>query len=156
MKKKRNLFESTEIKMPLFIRPGLEIPSEEIEFIYARSSGPGGQNVNKVSSKATLIWNPSKSAVFGSETEAIARMMEQHPSFFTKDGEVVISSQKTRDQPQNRLDCLKKLQTILLQALYRPKNRVPTRPTRGSVHRRLETKARQSKKKNNRRFHDDW
>lgn len=142
--------------MPLFIRPGLEIPSEEIEFIYARSGGPGGQNVNKVSSKATLIWNPAKSAVFGEQTEVIARMMEQHPSYFTKDGDVIISSQLTRDQPKNRLDCLKKLQTILLQALYRPKNRVPTRPTRGSVHRRLENKAKQSEKKSNRKFRNDW
>lgn len=138
--------------MALFIRPGLEIPLEEITFTYARSGGPGGQNVNKVSSKATLFWTPAASEAFGAETDAIARMMEQHPAFFTKDGTVVISSQTSRDQLKNKMDCLKKLQAILLQALHRPKNRVPTRPTRGSVHRRLENKAKNSEKKANRHF----
>ncbi len=138
--------------MSLFIRPGLEIPMEEITFTFARSGGPGGQNVNKVSSKAILFWNPAESATFAEQTEAIACMMEQHPSYFSKDGTIVISSQLTRDQIKNKMDCLKKLQTLILQSLQKPKNRIPTRPTRGSVRRRLEEKARNSQKKAGRQF----
>ena len=138
--------------MSLFIRPGLEIPLEEITFSFARSGGPGGQNVNKVSSKVFLFWNPSQSAVFGEQVEAIKRMKEQHPSYFAKDGTIVISSQVSRDQPKNKMECLKKLQALLVQSLKTPKHRVPTKPTRGSVFRRLENKARNSQKKANRRF----
>lgn len=142
--------------MPLFIRPGLEIPMEEITFTFARSGGPGGQNVNKVSSKATLFWNPETSETFGGETEAIQRMKELHPSLFTKDGTLVISSQIFRDQPKNKLECLKKLQNLILQSLFKPKTRVPTKPTRGSVRRRLESKARNAEKKEGRRFRGDF
>lgn len=138
--------------MSLFIRPGLEIPMEEITFTFARSGGPGGQNVNKVSSKAILFWNPAESVTFAEQTDAIAHMMEQHPSYFSKDGTIVISSQLTRDQIKNKMDCLKKLQTLILQSLQKPKNRIPTRPTRGSVRRRLEDKARNAQKKAGRQF----
>ncbi|MDO4630058.1 MAG: alternative ribosome rescue aminoacyl-tRNA hydrolase ArfB [Planctomycetia bacterium] len=138
--------------MSLFIRPGLEIPMEEITFTFARSGGPGGQNVNKVSSKAILFWNPAESAIFSEQVEAIERMMDQHPSYFSKDRTIVISSQLTRDQIKNKMDCLKKLQMIILQSLQKPKNRIPTRPTRGSVRRRLEDKARNAQKKAGRQF----
>ncbi|MBR0191136.1 MAG: aminoacyl-tRNA hydrolase [Thermoguttaceae bacterium] len=138
--------------MSLFIRPGLEIPLEEITFSFARSGGPGGQNVNKVSSKVFLFWNPSQSAVFGEQVEAIERMKEQHPSYFAKDGTIVISSQVSRDQPKNKMECLKKLQALLIQSLKKPKHRIATKPTRGSVFRRLENKARNAQKKANRRF----
>ncbi len=142
--------------MSLFIRPGLEIPIEEISFTFSRSGGPGGQNVNKVSSKVTLFWNPETSPTFSEEKDAIRKMQTAHPSLFSKDGTLVISSQVFRDQPRNRLECLKKLQAILLQALKKRRGRIPTKPTRGSVFRRLETKARNAEKKAGRHFRGDY
>jgi len=141
--------------MGLFIRQGIDIPLEEITFSYARSSGPGGQNVNKVSSKVFLFWNPETSSVFAQETEAIERMKTAHPSLFSKDGTLVISCQTSRDQPKNKMESLKKLQNLLIQSLRRPKARIATKPTRGSVRRRLETKAKNSEKKAGRKFRMD-
>lgn len=141
--------------MGLFIRQGIDIPLEEITFSYARSSGPGGQNVNKVSSKVFLFWNPETSSVFAQETESIERMKTAHPSLFSKDGTLVISCQTSRDQPKNKMECLKKLQNLLIQSLRRPKARIATKPTRGSVRRRLETKAKNSEKKAGRKFRMD-
>jgi len=141
--------------MGLFIRQGIDIPLEEITFSYARSSGPGGQNVNKVSSKVFLFWNPETSSVFAQETEAIERMKTAHPSLFSKDGTLVISCQTSRDQPKNKMECLKKLQNLLIQSLRRPKARIATKPTRGSVRRRLETKAKNPEKKAGRKFRMD-
>ena len=141
--------------MGLFIRQGIDIPLEEITFSYARSSGPGGQNVNKVSSKVFLFWNPETSSVFAQETEAIERMKTAHPSLFSKDGTLVISCQTSRDQPKNKMECLKKLQNLLIQSLRRPKARIATKPTRGSVRRRLETQAKNSEKKAGRKFRMD-
>ena len=141
--------------MGLFIRQGIDIPLEEITFSYARSSGPGGQNVNKVSSKVFLFWNPETSSVFAQETEAIERMKTAHPSLFSKDGTLVISCQTSRDQPKNKMECLKKLQNLLIQSLRRPTARIATKLTRGSVRRRLETKAKNSEKKAGRKFRMD-
>jgi len=142
--------------MALFIQPGLEIPLDESSFTFARSSGPGGQNVNKVSSKVTLFWNPETSPTFAGEKEAIQKMKLEHPSLFSKDGTLIISSQISRDQPQNKVECLKKLQIILLQALKKRRKRIPTKPTRGSVFRRLENKARNAEKKAGRKFRGDY
>lgn len=141
--------------MSLFIRPGLEIPLEEISFVFSRSGGPGGQNVNKVSSKVALFWNPETSPAFSEEKDAIRKMKLERPSLFSKDGTLVISSQVFRDQPQNKQECLKKLQAILLQALKKQRKRIPTKPTRGSVFRRLESKARNAEKKAGRKFRGD-
>ena len=133
------------------IQDDIAIPLDEIEITYTRSSGPGGQNVNKVASRATLFWNPSTSETFGSQTEAIARLQYFYPSYFNKKGQMVISSQLTRDAPRNRLDCLEKLRAMLIRALRKPKRRIPTRPSQGSIKRRLENKARNAEKKANRR-----
>ena len=135
----------------LVVRDDIVIPLEEFEFTYTHSSGPGGQNVNKVASRATLFWNPQTSPTFGSQTEAIARMHRLYPSYFSKDGVLIIASQRTRNAPQNRDDCLEKLRGMLQKALHKPKRRVPTKPTRASNLRRLNSKAIQSVKKANRR-----
>ncbi|MDO4575933.1 MAG: alternative ribosome rescue aminoacyl-tRNA hydrolase ArfB [Planctomycetia bacterium] len=136
----------------LEIQEKIAIPSSEFAFHYARSGGPGGQNVNKVSSKVTLFWNPETSGVFSQFPDAIARLHQMYPSYFSKNGTLVLTSQLTRDQPRNRQDCLEKLQSMLQHALRKPKRRIPTRPTRGSVVRRLDDKARHAAKKSGRKF----
>ena len=131
----------------LTINRDIQIPLDELEWSFVRSSGPGGQNVNKVSSKAQLRWNPSGHL----SAEAIARLAMANPSCWTKDGEIVLSSQRTRDALKNRGDCLEKLRTMILAALKVPKRRIPTRPTKGSIKRRLEDKSRNAKKKQDRK-----
>jgi ribosome-associated protein len=131
------------------ITPELQIPISQLQFTFVRSSGPGGQNVNKVSSKAVLRWHATASGLL--DPDAIARLEVSFPTHLTKDGELVVTSQRTRDAIKNRVDCLEKLKAMLLVAIKKPKRRVPTRPTRGSIQRRLNAKARISQKKCERR-----
>ena len=131
------------------ITPELKIPLSQLQFTFVRSSGPGGQNVNKVSSKAVLRWDVIASGLL--DADSIARLTVSFPTHLTKDGELVIASQRTRDTIKNRADCLEKLKAVLLVAIKKPKHRIPTRPTRGSIRRRLNDKARLSQKKRDRR-----
>jgi ribosome-associated protein len=133
----------------LFITPTLQIPDEEFIWSFARSGGPGGQNVNKVASKALLRWNVAATNALPADVKN--RLAEQQKRFFTQDGELIITSQLTRDQDRNRDDCLEKLRAILLQALVVPKARRKTKPSRGSKRRRLENKKRRSDVKQARR-----
>lgn len=127
--------------------PGVaSIPLAEMEFEFIRSSGPGGQNVNKVSSKARLRWRPGERLA----PDVWARFQRLYPSWTTEAGEVVVSSQKFRDAPKNKADCLEKLRVALEKAGRAPKKRIPTKPTRGSVLRRLADKKRNSDKKKER------
>ena len=91
------------------------IPDDELEWSYARSSGPGGQNVNKVASKAVLRWKAAGTAA-AIPDPARARMRARFPSRFTADGDVLIQSQKYRDQERNREDCLTKLTEMIRDA----------------------------------------
>lgn len=133
----------------LEITPLLQIPETEFTWSFARSGGPGGQNVNKVASKAVLRWNIAASSALPADVKH--RLAQQQPRFFTLDGELIIMSQKYRDQERNREDCLEKLRAIILQSLYVPKARKKTRPSRGAKKRRLHEKKRRSDVKQNRR-----
>ena len=133
----------------LEITPLLEIPDDQFTWTYARSGGPGGQNVNKVASKAVLRWNIAASSALPDDVKN--RLALQQKRYFTMDGELIITSQKYRDQERNREDCLEKLRAIILQALIVPKARKKTRPSRGSKRRRLQEKKRRSDVKQNRR-----
>jgi ribosome-associated protein len=129
--------------------PDITIPADELQFTFVRSAGPGGQNVNKVASKAVLRWDVAASP---SLTNAVrARFLVRYSSRLTTAGELIISSQEYRDQSRNRADCLEKLRQMLLAVATAPKRRKRTRPSRGSVERRLESKQRQSQRKSSRR-----
>ena len=137
------------------INDALTIPEGELSFSYARSGGPGGQNVNKVSTKAVLRWKLAESGSVSAEVkERIARLERKR---VTTEGELVIASQRYRDQERNREDCLERLREIVLRALVVPKVRKATKPTKGSKRRRVADKRRASAKKQSRRVsgHDD-
>jgi len=126
----------------------IQVPDDELLFTYARSGGPGGQNVNKVSSKAILHWDVAGNATLPPDVKA--RLQEQQKNRLTVEGVLVIQSQSFRDQEKNRLACLEKLRDFLLMAATVPKKRRPSKPTRGSKERRLSAKKRRSSVKSSR------
>jgi ribosome-associated protein len=124
----------------LQVNESIAIPDEEFVWSFARSGGPGGQNVNKVSSKAILRWDVAHSPSLPEHVKHRLRALERKR--FTTDGELILSSQKTRDQERNKQDCLDKLAAMLREAATLPKARRATRPSRASKARRLEAKRR--------------
>ena len=133
----------------LEVNEQISIPLKEFNFRFARSSGPGGQNVNKVNTKVTLHWPIMKSLVL---PEAVRqRFLNRYPRRINRDGCVVIISERFRDQGRNVADCLKKLREMLRTAAIVPKTRKPTKPSRGSRERRLQSKRQKSEKKQSRR-----
>jgi len=133
----------------LVVTPRLTIPGSELEIAFARSGGPGGQNVNKVSSKVDLRWNPRTSAVLSEDDRAW--LLQKLRSRLTGDGTLIVTSTATRDQIANRDDAMSKLILIVAAALARPKPRKATRPSKGAKRRRLADKRHHSEKKANRR-----
>jgi ribosome-associated protein len=131
------------------INQRLQIPEEEFDWTYARSGGPGGQNVNKVSSKAVLRWDLARSPSLPYDVKV--RLRAQQANRITNEGVLVLMSQQYRDQERNRQDCLDKLRALILQAAAAPKKRRPTRPTRGSKERRIQAKKRRGTVKAGRR-----
>jgi ribosome-associated protein len=127
----------------LIITPNLHIPLREFQFTFSRSSGPGGQNVNKVNTKALLRWPVAKSP---SLPEPIRlRLLAKCRRQVTVEGDLLIVSQRFRDAGRNAADCLEKLRRILAEAAVPIRSRKPTRPTRSSVRRRVENKRHLSK-----------
>jgi ribosome-associated protein len=132
----------------LVISPQLQIPLVEFEFSFVRSGGPGGQNVNKVSTKAVLRWSVAKSP---SLPEAVRqRLVSKHRRRITAEGDLLITSQRFRNAGRNAADCLEKLRCLIAEAAEPRRRRKPTRPTRASVRRRLEDKRQHAQKKRGR------
>lgn len=129
----------------LVINDRLYVPDEEIQFSYARSSGKGGQNVNKVNSKAVLTWRFVDNRSLPEDVRK--RFRERYMARLTNSGEIVLQSDRFRDQPRNISDCLEKLRQMILEVAIPPKRRKKTKPTYGSKQRRLEGKKRDSAKK---------
>lgn len=122
---------------------------DELVFKFARSSGPGGQNVNKLNTKVELRWELAASKYF-SEAEK-AKLRRRLNSYITKSGILVLQEQSTRSQLKNKEQAIQKLYKLINGALREQKKRVPTKPTRSSVQKRLENKKMISLKKQQRR-----
>jgi ribosome-associated protein len=134
---------------PLEIRPGVVVASEGLEMRATRSGGPGGQNVNKVSSKVELRVDLSR--IVGLDYAARQRLLILARGSLDAEGKLLLTSQRTRDQRANLEDAREKVRTLVLRALVVPRPRKKTRPTRGSVERRIEDKKRRARVKAARR-----
>jgi ribosome-associated protein len=124
--------------------PPYVIAPEEVEIVPIRAQGAGGQNVNKVSNAVHLRFDIAASSLPADVRERLARLPDQRIS---KDGVVIIKAQQYRSLEQNRADALRRLQELVDSVAVLPKKRRPTRPTRGSVTRRLDGKARDGRVK---------
>jgi ribosome-associated protein len=133
----------------LFVPPAVRIPLAEFSFTFARSGGPGGQNVNKVNSKAVMRWRVLESPSLDERVRV--RFVEQNRQRMTDAGDFLLTSQRFRDQPKNIQDCYDKLREMLARAVAQPKRRKATRPTAGSRRRRLTDKRQRSAAKQLRR-----
>lgn len=134
--------------MTLSINSRWHIPKSELELTFNRSSGPGGQNVNKVNSKATLRWNPRRNTTL--PVELIDRFVARYRSRLTTEGDLLIHSQRFRDQPKNIDDCFEKLRLMVLEVEIPPKPRKPVRISKAAKARRLDSKRHTSAKKQGR------
>ena len=139
--------------MDLQITPTIKIPDAELRLSFARSSGPGGQNVNKVASKAILHFDVLTSPSLPPGVRE--RFLAQYKTRVTNAGEVVIHSEEFRDQPKNIQSCYDKLRQMILAVLRPPKKRRPTKPTKGSKVRRLNDKKARSQTKAGRQYRGD-
>jgi ribosome-associated protein len=137
---------------PLPIDAALTLPAKDLAWTATRAGGPGGQNVNKVSSRVELRFDLAGTSVLDPAVKDRLRALAKN--HLDAEGRLVVKSEKTRDQGRNLEDAREKLATLVRAALVTPKRRRPTRPTRGSKLRRLESKARQGEKKRDRR--GDW
>lgn len=135
--------------MALVLSSQLVIPDEELEWKFIRSSGPGGQNVNKVASAAQLKFLLTRNT---SLTPAVkARLRRLAGQRLTEGGDLLFKSMSERSQEQNRRAALERLEDLIRAALVEPKIRKKTRPTRASKERRIESKKRRGTAKRERR-----
>ena len=126
----------------------MQIPASEYTIEFARSGGPGGQNVNKVSSKAQLRWSVGASQVLSDEQKARVRVALKNR--LTNEDEILVTAEDERSQAQNREQVIARFQELVAQALHVPKKRRPTKPTRSSKEKRLQAKKIISERKRSR------
>ncbi len=126
----------------LRVTPTLALAESELEERFVRASGPGGQNVNKVATAVQLRFDVERSTAIPDDVRQRLRVLAG--SRLTTDGVLVIDARRHRTQAQNREDARERLAELLRQALVKPKRRRKTRPTKGAVERRIESKRQRS------------
>ena len=135
--------------MSLEINPNLVIPDSDLSFAFIRASGPGGQNVNKVSSAVQLRFDMAGTTALSDSVKSRLRALAGRR--VTDDGAILITARNQRSQDHNRREALERLADLISRALIVPKTRKATKPTRASKERRLESKTRQQQTKKARR-----
>ncbi|MDP6763026.1 MAG: alternative ribosome rescue aminoacyl-tRNA hydrolase ArfB [Planctomycetota bacterium] len=134
---------------PLRVTSRLVIPPGELAVSFSRSGGPGGQNVNKVETRVTLRFDVARSTALSEPQRE--RALERLAPRLTGEGELILTSSRTRRRARNLADARERLAALLREATAVRKPRKSTRPTQGSVRRRLEEKKRRSQTKRERR-----
>lgn len=137
----------------LELAPGVRVPEGDVRFQFARSSGPGGQNVNKVNSKAEM-W-VSLAAIVGLSDAARQRLTKTAGRRLTSAGEIHLAADKERSQEANRAAVLERLREMIVQACHEPTPRRKIRLSRAAKRRRIESKRRRGKLKSDRRGGDE-
>ena len=132
----------------LEVAPGWVVPDEDLEYKYVRSSGPGGQNVNKVATKVELRLKLSTGALTPGQKQ---RLIAAYPSHVSSEGDFILTSDRFRSQPRNQRDAEERLAALLLAIRTPPPRRVPTRPSRAAKARRLSEKRARGEAKAQRR-----
>jgi len=131
------------------ITPDIALSSQEVKFEFVRSSGPGGQNVNKVATAVQLRFDLQNSPSLPPEVKH--RLRKLAGKKVSANGVLVIQASRFKSQDQNRQDAVERLRRLIMQAAVKPKRRIKTRPSRQAKLRRLEAKRHRSRLKRNRR-----
>lgn len=134
------------------VTPHITIPEDEIQMDFVRASGPGGQNVNKVSTSVQLRFDALRSQSLSEEVRT--RLLKIAGRKATTEGVIVIEAKRYRSQDKNRRDALDRLAALIRSALHEPRKRRPTKPTAGSREERLKEKKRRSGLKQSRRIRE--
>ncbi len=137
------------------VTSSIQIDESELQLDFVRASGPGGQNVNKVSTACQLRWNVGATAALDAETKA--RLVKLAGSRMTEEGVLIIEAKRYRTQEQNRLDALARLTALVQKALEKPKARKKTRPSVTSSAARVDEKKRRGVIKRTRKYKpEEW
>jgi len=123
----------------LRVNDELTVPAWELSESFVRASGPGGQNVNKVSTAVQLTWHVEASSL---PADVKTRFAKLYANRITKDGRLILEAAEHRSQALNREGARKRLSEMILRASRKPKRRIKTKPTYGSIKRRIATKKR--------------